>query len=489
MKKYIIYIASFFLFLSCSDDFLDVNVPSNSKELDKLTMNELLGPTIYHTVNAYYLAERTLGNYTQYFTGQTGGASGATSLSGTWNEVYYKNLVNAFAIQEKAKKGNAPQFNAIANILVAMNIGLTTDCWDNIPYTEAAKDLLFPKPKFDTQEFVYSSIDTLLKEAITILESNSFSGESIIPKNDLVYKGDLNKWLKLAYTLRARYKMHLSKVKGGATVATEALTYLAKGMSSNDDDFQLNYTSKNINPWYSREVGAKKTGNNHDKIGDQLVNYMNGKDYAFTTISTDPRLPVYAEINDDSSDWKGYVSGGEGKTYDGTKANTDFKKDGFYTNKTAPIILVSYAEALFLKAEAEFLKNGGSATSKGATTDAYNAYLDGIKANMTKLGVSPDQYIAESSIAVGESGLKLEHIMKEKYIANFLNPETFVDFRRYNFSQNVFKNLTLPADHLDSEFPNSWLVRANYPSSEQQGNEKNVNTNKKAPTEPVWWDK
>lgn len=479
---------AFLLFLSCSDNFLDVNIPSNSKKSKTLTLNELLSPTIYHTVNAHYWAERTLGNYTQYFTGQTGSASGVKSLSATWNEIYYKNLVNAFAIQQKAKENNSPKFTAIANILVAMNIGLATDCWGNIPYTEAAKDLKIPKPKFDSQEFIYSEIDNLLQKAITNLENTSEKGEDVNPINDLVYKGDMSKWLKLAYTLRARYKMHLSKVLG-SKVAMEVLDYLKKGMNSNADDFQLSYTSKNINPWHSREVLAKNTGNDHDKIGNQLVNYMNGKDYVFTNITIDPRLPVYASINNDSSDWKGYVSGGEGKTYDGSKANTDFKDSGFYTSRTSPIVLLSYSEALFLKAEAEFLKNNGTITSVGSTTNAYNAYINAIKANMSKLGVSYTKYINEPSIAVGESNLKLEHIMKEKYIANFLNPETFVDFRRYNFSQNVYKNLTLPADNSKGEFPNKWLVRANYPSLEEQGNSGNVSLNKKSPITPVWWDK
>lgn len=37
----------------------------------------------------------------------------------------------------------------------------------------------------------------------------------------------------------------------------------------------------------------------------------------------------------------------------------------------------------------------------------------------------------------------LNHIMKEKNIHNFLNPETFVDYRRYDFSDSVFKGLTI----------------------------------------------
>lgn len=492
MKKTItntVIIVFLLFFTNCSDQYFDVNTPSGVVTEDLLSMKDLMGPVMYHTAMAQYNAERVLGNYSQQFTGRGGGAIGASGMSGTWTEIYLYILPNLKVILAKAEDKNATHIAAIAKILTAVNIGLAADSWDNIPYTEASQGAVNTKPAFDTQESVYNSIDALLSSAITALEAPDTSGYPI--ENDLIYGGDISKWLKAAYTLKARYQLHLVERNGTAAV-TVALTSLANGFTSNADDLQMGFGGTIKNPWYSREILAAATSNDHDKVGDQLVSYMDGTSYPYTTISLDPRLPIYATNGGAIIDpWLGYVSGGDGLSSNGMTANTDFADGGFYTNEAAPIVIISYAEAMFIKAEAEFLVNGGNETSVGTNAAAYSAYMNGITASMDKLGVSTanrDAYLADTSIDMGMGSLMLQHIMKEKYIANFLNPETFVDLRRYNFSPNVFKDLTLPADNATSEYPGQWLVRANYPSSESVRNPDNVSANAQEPTVKVWWD-
>ena len=79
--------------------------------------------------------------------------------------------------------------------------------------------------------------------------------------------------------------------------------------------------------------------------------------------------------------------------------------------------------------------------------------------------------------------------MKEKYIHNFMNPETFVDFRRYDFSDDVFLGLKI-REEIDSsgEFIGEWFRRASYPSTEVTRNRAVVEANQKSPITPVWWD-
>ncbi len=493
MKKILsIIILTAFMFAnnSCSKDYFNVNVPSGTADGDQLSMSDLLGPVIFHSFYANYYAERSFGNYTQNFTGQGGTAAGKTSNSGTWSKIYLKVLPNLKVIREKAVAKNAIHYDAVAKILTVFNISLATDSWDWIPFSEATQGSANFHPAFDSQEEVYDNMLNLLNEAINQLESNDDSGYSI-GNEDLVYHGDVSKWLKAAYTLKARLQLHLM-YKNNIN-PDDIIANLDNGFDSNSDDFQMNFDSRNLNPWYSREIKSRATGNDHDKIGDQLVSYMNGSSYPFTggVVTIDPRLPIYAEKDDPSEPWRGYVSGGGGISSDGQNANTDFKTNGFYTDVTSPIVFLSYAEAQFMRAELEFIKNGGSPTSVGSSQAAYDAYLAGIEANMDKLGVdqtSKDDYLADPAIAVTTAGLKLEHIMKEKYIANFLNPETFVDFRRYDFSSDVFKDLDLPADNASSEFPGEWLRRAIYPASEASRNEQNVNAHKQSPVTPVWWD-
>jgi hypothetical protein len=390
-------------------------------------------------------------------------------------------------------------------------LGIATDSYDNIPYSDALQGSANLTPTFDNQQVIYDEIFALLDNAISALEGTDSSGFPV-GSEDIVYGGDMDKWLRAAYTLKARYQLHLSKINGSVTAGNNALASIANGFSSNADDFQIYYNESNLNPWYAREVKAKETGNDHDKISDQLVSLMDGTSYPFENIHTDtiitndiipfdpinndstfiftmdPRLPEYAETDDGSAKFKGYVNGGDGLSGDGSNGNTDFKSEGFYTNAEAPITLITYAEAMFIKAEATLLAAGGDETTVGISIDGYNAYIEGIMANMAKLGLNGSAYINDNTIDIGEGALMLHNIMREKYIANFLNPETYVDLRRYNFSPMVFTDLELRADHNEGDFPGEWFRRAVYPNSEVLRNPENVTANQQEPTAPVWWD-
>ena len=473
---------------ACSDEYFDVNTPSGTALQEQLRMNDLLAPVIHSTLEGQRSAELSFGNYAQNFVSQGGGAAGETQVGGLWNQIYLFILPNIKVIKEKSATEGAVHFSAVADILTAVNLGIATDTWDNIPYSQASQGQENLFPTFDTQEQIYTEIFALLDNAIAALQGDDNSGISVSKGSDLIYDGDMEKWLRAAYTLKARYQLHL--VNKGNVSPNDVLSTIANGFESNDDNFLMFYDDKNINPWYSGEILARNTGNFHHDIASQLVSSMNGDYYPFKSgvLTIDPRLPVFA-TNDDEAEWKGFVSGTLGLAPDGTNANTFFAKDGYYTSIDSPLMLISFAEAMFIKAEASFLANGGTTTSTGTTTEAYEAYLAGINASMSMYGVNGADYMADTSVDVGEGNLMLNHIMKEKYINNFLNPETFVDLRRYDFSDTVFKGLTIRNEEdADGDYTGQWFRRANYPSSELNRNRANVEANQKTPVEPVWWD-
>lgn len=472
---------------ACSEDYFDVNRPSNTASLDQLRMNDLIAPVIHSTMEGQYSAEQAFGNYTQYFVGQGGTAVGLTEASGLWSQVYLYILPNIMSIKEKATAEGAIHINAVADILTAINIGIATDTWDNIPYSEASQSPENNFPGFDTQETIYNEVFALLDNAIAALQQTDDSGFTL-GSEDLIYDGDMDKWLRAAYTVKARYQLHL--VNKGVITPAEVISTIVNGFTSNDDDFQMFYDEKNINPWYSQEILARNTGNFHNDICKQFVSSMNGDYFPFaSSLEIDPRLSVFA-TNEGAAEWKGFVSGGEGLAPDGTPANTLFIENGYYTSIDSPLVLITYGEAMFIKAEAEFLANGGTPASTGSTASAYESYLAGIQASMDKFGVDGSAYLADASISVGAGNLMLQHIMKEKYIHNFLNPETFVDFRRYDFSDDVFKGLEIreEGDDPDPEFSGQWFRRADYPSSEANRNSANVEANRQSVLTPVWWD-
>lgn len=491
MKKYFNKIIILVLFalvsVGCSDEYFDVNTPSNTATIDQLRMGDLLAPVIHSTMEGQRSAELAFGNYVQYFVSQGGVAAGQTEASGLWSQVYLYVLPNTKALREKATELNATHYKAVADILDAINLGIATDTWDNIPYSDATQSPENNFPTFDTQEQIYSNIFALLDGAISALSAEDNSGFSL-GRDDLIYGGDMEKWLRAAYTIKARYQLHL--VNKGTVSPNEILTTIANGFESNADNFLMFYDDKNINPWYSGEILARNTGNFHRDIASQLVSSMNGDYFPFQSgLEVDPRLPRFAE-KPDGEDWKGFVSGAAGEAPDGSDANTGFAVDGYYTSIDSPLMLISYAEAMFIKAEAAFWANGGNTTSTGSNSDTYMAYMGGVQASMDMYGVDGSAYTADGAVDVGEANLMLQHIMKEKYIHNFLNPETFVDFRRYDFSDDVFKGLTIREEEEadDNEFFGQWFRRAIYPSSELNRNEANVLANQQTPVTPVWWD-
>ena len=129
----------------------------------------------------------------------------------------------------------------------------------------------------------------------------------------------------------------------------------------------------------------------------------------------------------------------------------------------------------FIEAEAKF------ATDKGG---AYQAYLDGIKANMDKIGVPSgerDTYLADANVAVGVNAFTKDLIFKEKYVAMFLQPEAWTDARRYDYK---YKDFTLPQNAVLSSF----VRRVGYPSTEESRNASNV-PQVTGLDQKLWWDK
>jgi hypothetical protein len=58
--------------------------------------------------------------------------------------------------------------------------------------------------------------------------------------------------------------------------AQAAITALENGMKSNADDFQLQYNSKNLSPWYSKVAIPNTTGNLSVTFTNTIVDLLNG---------------------------------------------------------------------------------------------------------------------------------------------------------------------------------------------------------------------
>ncbi len=353
----------------------------------------------------------------------------ATNL---WNNLYPGVMMDIKIIIDKSyEKGKESPYNrGIARVLMAYSLGISTDVWGAIPYSEAFQGQKNLKPKYDSQEEIYKSIQTLLDSAIVNLSVPAES--NLIPVNgDMIFGGKVNKWIKTAYALKARYALHLSKVNGNSAYTT-ALGYLDKAIGSNAEDCQFNCGegAAESNPLFQFA---------RDRSGDLSVS-----EEFIASLGKDPRKTVFEPTSDN--------------TY-----------GGYFGVATAPIHLITYAEVLFIKAEAQCKTN--------AEADAKQTLKDAINASLSKFSVTGGTWMDSVSTRINTlSGDNLyKEIMMQKYVAMFMQTESFVDCRRTGIPE--LKPVT--GDKVPRCYP-------------YQTEEKLNNSNCPARTsifEKVWWDK
>jgi hypothetical protein len=490
---------------SCSDDYFDVNTPANTVSDDQIAMKDVLSPCIKFTMNAQYNLASNIAQVDQHITTIVVDRQGIdnqflATLDSYWRIVYTQALPNIKVLENKAKATNSSHYLGISKVLKAINIGTTTDFYGDIPYSESLLGAEKLYPKYDSQQAIYTDVIKLLDESIALLSAPNTS--TLAPGgDDLIYGGRATNWVKAAYSFKARFELHLSKINGSTATANAVLASLSKGFTSNADDFQLRYNSLNINPWYSSQVGLF-TGNVFYAISNHFISYMNGSFggvFPFTSpsVTMDPRLPMLVDMRTYNSSGitgnqpllpSGYIGTTNGT---GSPSSAKIGTQFFYSRIDAPLIFLSYSETKFIEAEAQFLLAGGTPTTIGSNAAAYAAYLVGIGANMDKIGVlaaDRNAYLADASISKGAAALELKDIMRQKFIALFLNPETFSDYRRYDFSENAFKNLKIPVN-TDPINEGKWMRRIVYSTNERSANADVYSANFKPMTTPVWWDK
>ena len=180
----------------------------------------------------------------------------------------------------------------------------------------------------------------------------------------------------------------------------------------------------------------------------------------------DPRLGILISPND-NDEFVGVENGAGRGNAPESGAFSVLTTDNYYSQRTAPIVIASFAELKFIEAEAALRANPAQPAR------AYQAYIDGITAHMDKVGVDPvdrDAYLNDPAVAVGAGALTIDDVMREKYVALFLHPETWVDARRYDYA---YEDMTIPAN-LNQDLNGQFIRRLVYPDSETQRNGENV---------------
>ncbi len=381
-------------------------------------------------------------------------------VSGLWSGFYAGPLQDFYQVIQKGEAAGQPNVAALGRIMQSWTFSIVTDLWGDVGYSDALQGLRNPEnmtPAYDPQQAIYAGMLEELKRASAGLDPDA----PAFGAADLIYGGDVARWHRFANSLRLRLAMRLSEADP-ATAKLEFTAALADGVfESNDDNAALVYLDDgiNVNPIFDYQ----RSRDDH-AVSATLVNTLQAR--------LDPRLAVYANENEFGT----YAGMPNGTTDPEIPFDSISRIGDAFASPTSPAVLMSYAEVLFLRAEA--------AARGWIAGDPAALYRAAITASMEQYDIGNaeiSEYLAQPTVAY--TGLR--SIGVQKWIALYGNgPEAYAEWRRTGYPV-----LEPGPDALADAIP----VRLPYPSSEQSLNSTNLQAaisrqGGATMSDPLWWD-
>ncbi len=442
-----------FPFSSC-DDYLDVNEdPSFPQVAEGFA---LLPPMLAQMVRGEAFDIRYVGQYVQNWAStvknsvwdQQGYAAGSDAGGEKWRSHYWSIGKNIDLMIEKATEKQQWDYIGVGKAIRAWSWQSTTDVNGDLILSQAWEPNRYVFD-FEGQDAVYAEVRRLCEEALADLaRTDGGVSQAGLARGDLVYKGDRAKWIKFVYSILARNAHHTTNKSGYN--ADKVIEYVDKSLASNADNFNVPHAGTG-----SLDGNFFGPTRNNMRTYRPTVYFVSLLDGTLFSGVKDPRLALMHTASPD-----GVFRGVVPNDGDPTNVNNDPKRipliwgvspsvtdaklipgKYIFTDK-ADHPLVTYFELQFIKAEAAFIK--------GDKTMAYDAFKKAVIAHMdyTKVPAAErDAYMTSAAIPQNEAALTLSDIMTQKYIAMWVHGalETWVDMRRYKYSDQVFKGFKLPA--------------------------------------------
>lgn len=534
MNKYKVIILSLlisFMGASCEDWLYD-NV--NEDAAHEVQPQQVLPVVLFYSAQlqfdhaeygAYLTQTLTTGgrNQTSSFAYKSGWGDFLTmNRHPQWRRHFYDIGVNAKEIIDEAHEAQAWNLELIGRTLRLMSTQMTTDLFGDMPRSEAYES---NSPHYDTQESIYEWMNQEIEELIGMYEDPTYTEAATnIPIDqsiDRVFAGDLNKWKHYTYALKARLLLRkLPNWENNAATCQAIITAVNRALEGWEDvlyRFDGGNGAQN-SPWGEAFGSTEQGGLGWEGRGNMLNSAVPTKYFMENILGVfeshsnlkgwaeDPRILAFMSARpgpsgtSDSGTEMRYLDTNIGMdvsykvdNYPTLFPEVDGKKVSVYTQNTGYVPLFLEEELLLIKAEATYW-SGDKPTARSLTMQAaeinfdrfnlssiygssYTRYRNNYLGNETGTGNYVTTYFPADGFNIG-------HIMRQKYVCLYLQPEQWTDMRRYNYSceENgiqydntyVYPGLKRPNNIYEAHWgddPKAWINRINYdPETEEKYN-------------------
>ena len=413
----------------CTKDFDEINVTPNSPtavnsglllpQIQRDMMNALMGETwgignivIQHTAKNQFV------NEDRYLWGE---------LNSIWNNVY-DNMRDVKIILQQSEANGEQNYKAVALIMKSWMFTLATDAYGDVPYSEALNAKEGQNyPKYDKQEDIYNGILSDLKTASDLLGTSS---EAVA--GDVIFKGDIAKWKKLANSLRIRALMRISNKRDVSadlrSIVDNAANYPVFESVADNAVYSYASSAPDQFPLHSSRIGSFNEFRASKTLLDTLKTLNDPRMPIFfrpTPSTIGSANPVYVGIPNGMNDVDALQFNG-GPQFQST-IGTLFYEEAV-TSKGLSIakgVIMTFAELQFLLAEA---------AEKGLISgDAKTYYENGVNASFSFYGLTtPANYFTLPQVDyTGSQQQKLSKIGFQKWVSlYFQGLEAWFDWRR-----------------------------------------------------------
>lgn len=433
-------------------------------------------------------------------------------VGAAFNPVYTDMLPQLKSIFAAADPKSAEY--ALANIIWVLGFHRVTDYWGPIPYFKAGEP--GSSVPYDAQDKIYEDFFKRLTDAVNVLKTKT--GETPYGNYDLIYGGDVTKWIKFANSLKLRLALRISKVDPAKAKQYAEEAVAAGVLTDSPAEDALLKKSDNGADWNGL---SRMSDWNEFRMSASMESVLKGYE--------DPRIKEYwlpngaTKANPNGTGQYDGLRNGLTSTQltDAKNAPTANAKVGKRWSSpdfggsdnflTTPLNVMAVAESYFNRAEGALL-----GWSMGGT--AKQLYEAGIRESMEQWGitdagaiaaytasnkvpVAPQDFLNSPAVSTAPvafsatAAVQKEQIAIQKWLALFPDGnEAWADYRR---GRNFILYPVANSDNADIPNPaTQWIRRIPFLLSEKQNNKAAVDAavsllgaGGDKVTTPLWWDK